>query len=318
MWFISKKNTSKRKRRNIPFLRKPLPKKRERCIAEEKKHKQPSRFIIFFLWILLCSTFFYIVLFSSFTCLEVIEVLGTNNVSSEYIQRSVRDQLSGKYFSIFPRCALILVRPKLIEEELHREYPLLKEIFVQRIFPDKIHITVSEHQYILLWKVGDMIYLIDEEGKARDATFALSDENKPFFLILSDVSGKSLSLGEKVVEPEYREFLFLLSKSFSQRTEGTLSTTFTIVSRFADELRGTTSDGYEIYFNTKIPLETSFDTLSLLLEKELTLKKRRSDIQYIDLRTENRVYYAFRDDKDQESSLFVSPSLSEETIEKKK
>ena len=67
-----------------------------------------------------------------------------------------------------------------------------------------------------------------------------------------------------------------------------------LVSRFADELRVKTKGGWQIYFGTRIPLEASLEALQLLFEKELP-EERHGDLEYIDLRTENRVFYRYKE-----------------------
>jgi len=319
MWLFSKKNKVKQKREGIPFLRKPLPKKHERHIgAEEKKKDAGSQYIIFFLWTLFFLTIGYLFLFSSFTCLETIEVSGTENIKSERIVKSIHGALSGKYMRIFPQCALGLIRMQSLVEKLQEAYPLIEHISMERIFPNRMHIDITERQYILLWNTEGNQYLVDEAGVTHDATSALLEENQPFLITLSDVSGKSFSVGEKVLNPEYIQFLFALVRTFPSMTEITLLSHFTIVSPFADELRGLSSEGWEVYFNTSIPLEKSLSTLTLLLETKLPPSKRQN-IGYIDLRTENRVYYTFRDGTDGEiSSLPVDTSKSNDTQDVKK
>jgi hypothetical protein len=56
----------------------------------------------------------------------------------------------------------------------------------------------------------------------------------------------------------------------------------------------TTSEGWELYVSTELPIASTLDALSLLFEKELPPEKR-AGLRYIDMRIENRVYYAFKD-----------------------
>ncbi len=301
MLFFSNKKKFKQKKESIPFLRKPLPKKHERYSGDKKNDKRKKIPIgVFFLWSLFFVTLVYIFFFSSFVCLEKIEISGTNEISIQNIQHFIQNDISGKYFSIVPRCSLGLIQPQSLQKKLYERYPLIRTISIERIFPRTISVHIVERPYILLWDTEGGKYFVNEEGVTRNASPSIVDENTVALITLSDMSKKTILVGDKVFEPEYAHFLLTLIETFPKELNISLLPSFTIVSHFAPELRGITDEGWEIYLNTEIPLKKSLDTLKLLFAKELPQQKRQN-IAYIDLRTENRVYYAFRNEGDKEN-----------------
>lgn len=302
------------------FLHKALPKRREgRVVAKENTRLRVFAGVLL-LWLLFFATLVYVAFFSLFFSLGEPEVSGTERVSKEVLTASLESQLSGKYFGIFPKRNFFLVQPRWLEAGLKSEYPLLASVAVTRIFPNGLSILVTEREKMLLWclrgpiqNVGEAVSverdcsLIDEDGRAGDAGRALAEDNSSSALFVTDTSGRAVTRGEKVLDPSYGTFVFRLHKIFPEQLGMDLGVEYTTVSRFANEVRATTSEGWEVYLNVAIPLETSLNTLRLLFEKELPQEKRAS-LAYIDVRTEHRVYYAFSEEGDTVKAEEGAPS----------
>lgn len=326
MWFssksVKKKSSTKGK---AHFLRKALPRRREgRVLISGNKHRFRILISVLLLWLSFFATLCYVAFFSLFFLTGAPRMSGTDQLSEEALLLSVENQLAGKYLGIFPKRNFFLIRPRTLEAYLQREYPLLASVAVTRIFPDGLSLRVTEREKIILWCVqgsfrrvshgggdaGEMIeieenvasvergcFLIDEAGRAGDASRALLAENIHSVLFVTDTSGRAVSQGERVFDPSYGAFVIRLNELFPEQLGMDLRVEYTTVSRFANEVRATTSEGWEAYVNSEIPIETSLNTLRLLFEKELPAEKR-TQLSYIDLRTENRVYYAFREGED--------------------
>lgn len=315
MWFFSRKNKSKQKGgQSIPFLRKALPRKKERR-AVESKHPGSHIIGVCFLWGIFLSTLAYLFLFSPFVLIEDISVVGSKEISSDSLRGFVEQELRGSYFGIFPKRAYSIVRPRLLEDALRREFPLLASVYVERGFPNTLRVTVTERKNIIIWQSGEQSYLVDEQGMTHESTQALSPENSVYILSLVDTSNKPVNLGEKVLEEDTAEFVILLHELFPAQLEFALLPQYTVVSRFADEVRAKTEEGWEVYFNTDIPVQTSLDTLELLFEKELP-REKRAQLAYIDLRAENRAYFAFRDGALREADPALVPPDGEKKEER--
>lgn len=294
MWFPFKQIRLKhQKKGTVHFLRKALPEHRDSRTLK-KKQDGGRNMLVPFLWIIFCGTLFYLLFFSSFVLIEKVQISGMNAVSETALQGFVSDQLAGKYWGIFPKRAYFFVRPHILEERLRTTYPLLATISVQCLFPNKLSLLVTERKRIIIWHSLDSSYLVDEDGVTHDSTQAVSPENTAFVITVTDTSDKPVTTGEKVFDAKYGAFVIGMNELFPERLGLTLEPRYTIVSRFAEELRARTDEGWEVYFDTSIPIETSLNTLKLLFEKELSPEKR-SKLAYIDLRAENRAYYAFRD-----------------------
>lgn len=314
MWFASKQAKQKhRENTATQFLRKGLPERHKHRTVAKKKHSVIGAGTLF-LWVFFFGTLFYTAFFSIFFFITPPRITGMSEVSEERLRGFIDGQLSKKYFRIFSRNNFFFVRPRDLEDRLRLEYPLLASVSVTRIFPNSLSVEVMEREKIILWNSFDELYLIDEEGVAHDSAQALLPENAPYVFSITDMSNKKVTSGEKVFDTSYGIFAIRINELFSQQLGLTLESRYTTASRFADELRAKTNEGWEVYFGITIPIESSLSTLKLLFEKELP-QERRAHLAYIDLRAENRAYYAFREGENIESPVAVS--LPTPTGEKK-
>lgn len=322
MWFSSKQDGRKRREKGaMRFLRKGLPIRRaERSVA--KQHGRNMSADILFLWALFLATLVYTAFFSSFFLIGEPRIAGMSEIPEQTLIDFVEDQIAGTYAGLVPKRGFFAVRPRALEERLRLEYPLLASAAVTRVFPDGLSVTVTERQRIVLWCSGDVCSLVDEEGVAHDGARALSAENLPYALFVTDMSGKPAVSGERVFDGRYGAFVVRMSEAFQEQLGIAIEPRYETSSRFADELRVKTAEGWEAYFGTDIPIEASLRALKLLFEKELPQDKR-AQLAYIDLRTENRAYYAFREEENAEtpsdvSSISTGEKKAETESEKKK
>lgn len=300
------------------FLRKSIPKRRGRHTSVERKQIFFLPIGVFLLWLLFLATLFYTMFFSVFFIIRDVRIVGMQKLSEEILREFAVKQLDGKYFGIFSKRNFFWARPRFLEKRLLEEYPLLFSANVTRVFPGEINISVAERKKIILWCSGEQCFLADEEGKTRNGERALSQENISYAIFIDDMSGKAVATGDKVFDSDYGKFVVQLSESFAEQLGISLEPRFTAVSRFANEVRAKTAEGWEVYFGTDEPLESSLGALQLLFEKELTPEKR-AKLAYVDLRTENRAYYAFREGESMENKeAVVSPAPEEKKDEPKK
>lgn len=310
MWFLSKQ---KYREKTTQFLRKSLPEKRKHR-GVEKKHGQHNVVGILLLWILFFGTLFYTAFFSLFFLTGEPRITGMSEISEKTLSDFVDATLAKKYFQIFSRHNFFLVHPKDLENQLRREYPLLASVSVTRVFPDGLRIEVTERKKIILWYSKEQSFLIDENGIAHDSAQALLPENEKYILSVTDMSNKEVALDDKVFDADYGVFVVQVNELFSEQLGMTLESRYTTVSRFADELRAKTNEGWAVYFGTDIQIESSLTVLKLLFEKELS-KEQRTKLAYIDLRAENRAYYAYREGEGISAPVEASPALGEKKVE---
>jgi len=313
MWFLSKYNQKRKNSTHTPFLRRaPIEKQKKRSQKYPSSVQRKSG--VLFIWAIFLGTLFYLLFFSSFVLVEESTVSGTQRLSQEEIKQFIKEKISGKYFGIFPKNSYFLLPLGTLKQDIAYTFPLIGEVSVSRHFPNILTVSLREKNKILLWETSDKLSMIDEQGMVRENTFVTEERYKDFTIILSDRSHLPVSQGEKVIDQDFQMFLLQIDKQFPQYFKRTLSPYYMVASKFSDEIRVKTDEGWEVYFSTSFPLEKSLRTLQLLFEKQLS---QRNNLEYIDLRVENRIYYAFHDASPEEVSIEKQEILQPE-IKKKK
>jgi cell division septal protein FtsQ len=278
------------------------PNRRETIVEKSQSHV--LAIVLWAVFFLVCG---YVLLFSQFLAIGKIEIVGTDRISKSDVQGLVEDELSGKHFFLWPRNDFFAVRPKEIEEILTERYPLIRTISVKRIFPDRLYVDIIERKHIVLWHSEGRVLMADEDGKVFHNDQALAEENVPYVLSVTDMSAQPTEEGQWVADQSCMSFVETIASALKERLGLDVGTEYSVASRFSGELRMTTSEGWELSVNTELPIETTLDTLALLFEKELPAEKR-SGLKYIDLRVENRVYYAFKDAPVEEPAIQTAES----------
>ena len=267
------------------------------------------------LWSLLFFTFVYSFFFSSYLLISQLSVHGTDKLQHD-VEAFVKEELQGRYFSIWPRGNFLLLRPESLARKIENHFPLIRHASVSRVFPRKLEIFLLERPRILLWCSGGPCYLITEEGLARQAERALRDENRPYLRTIIDTSAQPVRLGQRLFSFDLPAFEAQATQVLEERLGLEFTGAYEASSRFANELRMRTTAGYLIYISTELPLEQTASALAIFLEKELTPEKR-NELEYIDARAENRIYYVVRGRTEDSADIPPTDDKKEEKTEKK-
>ncbi|MEI7750208.1 MAG: FtsQ-type POTRA domain-containing protein [Candidatus Moraniibacteriota bacterium] len=245
------------------------------------------------LWMFFLSVAAYTLFFSDFHTIRTVEVSGTKDVSSEKIEAFVRERLAQKALRVFPQDNFFLVPTDSLGRDLLRAFPKLASVSVSRDFPSGIRIGATERDRILLWCSGDSCFLIGDDGVAQDASSAETPENEPFLLRVYDDSAGLVDIGKPLFEMKSARAIIRLATELPDRGF-TIALPFHSPSSVSDEVRITTEEGWDILVNLAIDPGKTIASLQLVLDKEIPAD-RRSALRYIDLRTENRAFFAYRD-----------------------
>lgn len=291
---------------------------------EERLRSREGRgsiFLVSFLWLLFTGTVVYLGIFSPYLTVATWQATGLSLISEEDFHKTVEEALSERYVGFIPRNTFFLVRPKSLERLLHERYPLIREVDVRRTFPNVLKIVVRERDTLVLWCSEGACAHILEDGSTQLVTpLYQAEENQTRTLVLMDESEEPLRFGLDVFESDFISLILGLREQMRSRFDIAIEPAIGLVSRFANELRIKTTDGWEIYFSTKASAEASLDALALLLDGEIP-KERWKDLLYIDLRTENRIFYRYQDGKEEEiktEQIPATPVMKEEKSTKKK
>lgn len=247
------------------------------------------------LWFFFFGTVGYLVFFSPYLALDPPQIAGLSLIDEASFRGVVNSELEQQFFGLLSRNRFFLVRPEKLAETVQSRFPLIRNIRIERIFPSALVITVEERETIVLWCSQEKCFQVLENGDVVPVTDAHHSElSASHTITITDESGQSMEPGERVFEQGFSLFPMTLKRGLEERLGITLDKSMTVSSRFANELRVTTDRGWRLFVSTRLPAQSSIDALTLLLDAELSAEAQ-SKLQYIDLRTENRIFYRYQD-----------------------
>lgn len=289
-----------KKKQNRPDLSSRSPKKRKNFF--EKKEELPqdpvvARAIFRILIIFFVASVAYILFFSPFLEIKDIQLKGTSEIKYEEVYQEIKMVLSGKYLRFIPKDNLIIFPKQEMGKSLLDKFKKINSIETKKHFPSGIEIEITERKTLFVWCSSGSCYIVDENGYAyMEADFNSEQIKQNHLVTLIDDSSKQVSIGDKVLQEEYINFVANLRDELRKETGLEVTDEFHTQSRIAEEAKVMTSEGWQIFFSSVIPIESSLQTLKTFLEKQIN-EESKSKLEYVDLRAENKVYYKFKDEE---------------------
>jgi len=260
----------------------------------------------------------YVLFFSPWVLISKINVSGTQDLSTEDVSRAIKNELNGKYFNLVEKSNYFLVKKERLEQVLVENFKKIEKVKIDKKFPDQINIFIEERKEVLVLCNNDQCFIVDEKGIAySDIDLNNSAEISEYLLILKNENGREIKLGDFVFEADYAQYLldikYKLESDLGIKVEKEILTPQLI----SGDLRVKTLEGWMIYFDKNIPIGKELKMLDLILKDKLK-EIKREDIEYIDLRTDNKIYYKLKNQIPAENKTENENSQSKEIKNKNK
>ena len=259
-----------------------------------------SRIVRFFYWLFLLVFFtlvVYIFLFSGFISFSDVRLQGNHKINDSDLMTVINDKLSAKYFNLISANSYFFVSSEELAKKLSKQFKLIEAVKVDKVFPSRLNVEIKERIVSMAFCKKEDCYLIDENGRVFSRLSDSQDQiDQADLIFLYDEGSNEISIQNIFFEPSEVEFIgkvrSLVKSEIGLATDKTI-TTPSLVSR---EYHLRTSEGWDIYFNSEFGIQKEMDMLKVVLEKQIS-KEDRTKIQYIDLRTENKVYYKIKNEE---------------------
>lgn len=240
--------------------------------------------------------------------IDDITISGLTAIAEEKIRESVQKELSGATLFFLPNNSYFLISSRALQRKLYEQFPRLVDVKVKKTFHPSLEIAVIERD---MWGIGCTKTEVEEIREETDAAkksepektvgpcffidktgFAFEDvasfEGGLFPVIYTDRGGELGSLlfqeGDVAFFNETNRALEgalqlpLLSLEFSLKTP--------------DDARLTLKEGWSLIVPRSKPSSLWLPVLRTFLANEI--KERRRQLDYVDLRFGNKVFYKFR------------------------
>lgn len=273
-----------------------------------------------FLWVSFTGLVIFVLFFSSLLRLKQKDIAPTEHVSRDDVAAVIDSVLSGNSFGIIPNDTMpvAFVRKHTVERKLLEKFPVFRSVTVSFLFPSTIVLKIEERNTVLVLCSGGPCFFVDEKGIAFDVAPAPYDQDVTGMLTVVDTSAKPVSQKDMLFSEDFLQSFPTLQQKLRDELDLEIFSVAETPSRFSDELWLRSTDGWELRMSAAVPLEKSIRALRLLFAKTLP-ENNRKNLDYIDLRTENRIFYLLKGDEPKEdTSPLNTESVSEDKTKKKK
>jgi cell division septal protein FtsQ len=265
----------------------------------ERDHRPKNKLTIgkFFYWAALLSftgVTMYVLFFSQFLTITDVKVQGTEKIDGGEIKEDIFSALEGKYLNFLPKNNIILANRKELSQFLSSQFRLIESLKIEKSFPNSLAILVKEKTPLLIMRSGSNEYVIDDKGIAYEKSDFESDflrENK--LIILDDSGGKQIAVKSEALRPDYINFILDVKDKLNRYLDIGINQVVRVSSIVSGDMTVETDGGWKIYLNKNVGAEKELEMLKVVLDNKIE-KDKRGDLEYVDLRTDNKVYYKFK------------------------
>lgn len=280
----------------------------------EKDNKIGRRFFIAgAIFFIAAATIFYLAFFSRMLKIDAVFVEGAVSVNEDEIKNMAISLMKINLFNKINRDSFILLPEREIKQAVLSRFAEIEDVLIVRNIKEKnIAIMIKERNPLAVWcqiaalqeNVASSSLVLAEDRKMVSPEIErcyFVDEKGFIFKPAPSISGgiittiysqsdEKLELRGKVGDQMMLEFILAVKKEFSEVNFGV--TEFFIKSKTFGDLEILTPEGWRIYFDLRGSAGSQINALKRVLAEEI--KNQRNQLDYVDLRVANRVYYKLK------------------------
>ncbi|HPN96706.1 MAG TPA: FtsQ-type POTRA domain-containing protein [Candidatus Moranbacteria bacterium] len=260
-----------------------------------RKNNAVGKFFYRLTLLVFCGAIIYILFFSKLLLVNNIAVEGNNIVNGDKIEEKIKAYLSGKYLYFIDKNNIALLNTWKAEDEIGEEFKKIEKLKIKRNFPSSILVEITERKPALFFHFGNNCFLIDEKGVAFEKLNCDSQEiNDSPLPILHDESNRELIEKENVFSQEYVSFILALKDKMKSEFGLDLKKDYNTPNRVSGDIRVETSENWKIYFSQSLDIKKEISMLKAVLENKIS-REQWNNLEYVDARSDNKVFYKFKD-----------------------
>lgn len=227
--------------------------------------------------------------------LREIAVSGLQTVDERAVRERLFKRLSGNTYFFLPRSSFFLADTASLGADLRAAFPAIAEIRVQKIFPGGLSVAITERAFWAIMcaipgpeqEIAPQCVAIDRTGFAYES----APEPQGNLILTVETDSAVLATGEQQIESQLMERLHTLRDGV-RAAAGQEVSGFVLRTSVPGDIRLKTADGFMVFFRRDDDFTNAFRVLKKVLDVEIG--NRRADLDYIDVRFGNKVFYKFR------------------------
>lgn len=263
---------------------------------KKKKTIWRSRFFrLAILCVILLMEIFYLLIFSSLFQIKEIIVVTPEALPKHTFQKIIQEKTAKKLF-FFPTKSIFLIRPRHIKQVILEKYSQIGKVWLKRKLPSLLIVEIRNRQASANWcqdlsLAQEKCFFIDDQGIIFEEVFTMQ---QPPDLVIISQEEIAREPGQRAIEEETMTLILDIKRELAKDRQIEIEKFVMAPDRLVAKVgewpgRSEQRGGSEIYFDLEGDIKEQIFNLGMLLEKETVLKD--SQIQYIDLRFGNKVYY---------------------------
>ncbi len=222
-------------------------------------------------------------------------VEGTNVISNDALASHVEEGANDAQFHIFSRENIFLYPKSALIEDVYTSFPRVKEVSIKRVslFAQAIAVTIAEREQYATWCTGAKspeasstpqteCYAMDSGGFIFDTASSIEPIGYVYY---GGLFPNESPIGQTFLRGRLSEIVTLLND-----LSGAGFTARSLSIESEKNFTVSLSDGPDLYLSFDVKPKESVRNLVTALEAE-SLHSRLSELEYINLRYGNRVYY---------------------------
>ncbi len=223
----------------------------------------------------------YVFIYSDIFRIHKFEVTGNDLISQNEISDSISNYLSKNYFLIIPKDNMIFFSKESIKNDIMNKY-VLEDVNVKRGW-QSLGINITEKICFLIVFDQKNYYYLSLDGTVlrqlpQDELGIRSDQ------LPTIIYDKEIFIGEKILTDKKINFILDLDEMIKEASLVPKS----YESRGVLDVAVIIDPGWKAYFDINSNIEKSVENLEIIIKNKISDLR---NINYIDLRTGDKVYY---------------------------
>ena len=232
----------------------------------------------------------YALFFSGWFSIKEVRISGYNEISEPEIRNLVDDYLNKKYLLDYIKhfSNILFANSETIVDSLLEKFPIIKSVNIDKgLFNKNLTVEINEREAVGIWckNESDKCFYFDREGVMFKPALRFSGE---IFLTIEDSRGRDFNLADSFDDRELFEKISLTKGILDELKFLGYSNFFLPPGSFEFWVKA--KEGWYVYLDKENDVPIQLVALKKFLEEKLP-ESRRQNLQYIDLRVNNRIYY---------------------------
>ena len=255
-------------------------------LAEKKKRMMQIRLIIVaVVVILLIAGFSYLSHHKSMK-IETVLVEGQEYIQEGEVISLVTEKLKGSYMWLFSRSNIFIYPRGAIRKELQDTFSSIDTVRLRFVNIHTVKVQIEEFQSVATWCNDDSCYFMNEEG--------MLFVEEPLIHTHAFVKYGGGITDEPLNQTYISKKTFTDLQNFVKLLRRLEIETVSITTENSEEFTITTESGATILIDSNDDVLNVFDNLQTVMTQDAINKAQFKNIEYIDLRFGNRVFYKLK------------------------